>query len=122
MRPSVRTRHRSVLVSVGLAGTASGALDTAARSMAAPKPRTKPPSLLQMLRAGVQIGAFLIGAELGGLTGAIIGQMIAGWVLHLFIIRIAIKHRVWDPLHDAIFAIFGALITFVGMSHMLMTG
>lgn len=83
---------------------------------------SRSPSLLQMLRAGVQIGAFLIGAELGGLTGAIIGQMIAGWVLHLFIIRIAIKHRVWDPLHDAIFAIFGALITFVGMSHMLMTG
>ncbi|MCF3972227.1 oligosaccharide flippase family protein [Paracoccus salsus] len=80
---------------------------------------SRSPSLLNMLRAGVQIGAFLIGAELGGLTGAIVGQMLAGWFLHVFIIRLAIKHRAWDPLHDALFAVMGLAITFVGMSHML---
>lgn len=83
---------------------------------------SRSPSLLTMLRAGVQIAAFLIGAELGGLTGAIIGQMLAGWVLHLFIIRLAIRHRVWDPLHDALFAVAGLAITFAGMSHMVMAG
>lgn len=83
---------------------------------------SRSPSLLTMLRAGVQIAAFLIGAELGGLPGAIVGQMLAGWVLHLFIIRLAIRHRVWDPLHDAVFAALGLVLTFVGMSHMLMTG
>lgn len=77
------------------------------------------PSLLNMLRAGVQIGAFLIGAELGGLTGAIIGQALAGWVLHLFIIRLAIRHRAWDPLHDAVFAGYGLLITLLGASHVM---
>lgn len=83
---------------------------------------SRSPSLLTMLRAGVQIAAFLLGAEIAGLTGAIIGQMIAGWVLHLFIIRLAIRHRVWDPLHDGMFAVLGVLITIAGMSHMLMAG
>ncbi|MBU3029973.1 oligosaccharide flippase family protein [Paracoccus marinaquae] len=83
---------------------------------------SRSPSMLNMLRAGVQITAFLIGAELGGLTGAIIGQMVAGWILHLFIIRLAIRHRVWDPLHDMLFAGLGALITFAGLSHLLMAG
>lgn len=79
---------------------------------------SRSPSLLTMLRAGVQIAAFLAGAEIAGLTGAIIGQMLAGWVLHLFIIRIAIKHRVWDPLHDVLFAIIGVLLTVIGLSPM----
>ncbi|MDP5305990.1 oligosaccharide flippase family protein [Paracoccus spongiarum] len=83
---------------------------------------SRSPSLLTMLRAGVQIAAFLIGAEMGGLAGAIIGQMLAGWVLHLFIIRLAIRHRVWDPLHDALFAAVGLLVTFAGMSHMVIGG
>ena len=83
---------------------------------------SRSPSLLQILRAVVQIGAFLVGAELGGLVGAIIGQMIAGWVLHVFLIRIAIKHRVWDPLHDGLFAVLGVLITLAGLSHVYMTG
>lgn len=81
---------------------------------------SRSPSLLTMLRAVVQIGAFLLGAELAGLTGAIIGQMIAGWVLHLFIIRLAVRHRVWDPLHDALFAGLGALVTVAGLSHVFM--
>lgn len=83
---------------------------------------SRSPSLLTMLRAGVQIAAFLTGAELGGLTGAIIGQMLAGWLLHLFIIRIAVQHRVWDPLHDAMFAVLGLLLTVAGMSHMIWAG
>ncbi|MDB6176901.1 oligosaccharide flippase family protein [Paracoccus sp. Z330] len=83
---------------------------------------SRSPSLLTMLRAGVQIAAFLTGAEMGGLTGAIVGQMLAGWVLHLFIIRLAVRHRVWDPLHDAIFAGIGLLLTFGGLSHLFMGG
>lgn len=83
---------------------------------------SRSPSLLTMLRAAVQITAFLIGAEIGDLPGAIIGQMLAGWVLHVFIVRLAIRHRAWDPLHDALFAALGLLITVLGMSQLLMAG
>lgn len=82
---------------------------------------SRSPAMLTMLRSVVQIGAFLLGAEFGGLYGAIIGQMLAGWVLHLFIIRLARQHRVWDPLHDAIFAAAGLVLTAAGLSHLWMS-
>lgn len=43
------------------------------------------------------------------MSGAIIGQAQVGWVLHLAVIGLARKHRMWDPLHDLVFAVLGVL-------------
>lgn len=69
------------------------------------------PSMLNMLRAVVQVGAFVLGVELGGLAGAIIAQALSGWLVHLAIIMLAVRHRVWDVLHDLLFALVGLGLT-----------
>jgi O-antigen/teichoic acid export membrane protein len=58
--------------------------------------------LLLAARAGVQTAALVIGAMQGGLAGALIGQGLAAVAVHPLIVRLARKHRAWDPLHDAI--------------------
>lgn len=65
---------------------------------------------LTALRATVQTAFFLIGAEIGGLTGALVGQGIAGITVYPFVIRLARRHGAWDPLHDAIFFAVGYLL------------
>lgn len=43
--------------------------------------------------------------HLAGVSGAVIGQALVGWVMHLAVIGLARKHRMWDPLHDLVFAV-----------------
>jgi O-antigen/teichoic acid export membrane protein len=52
------------------------------------------------IRATTQTAFFITGAELGGLTGALIGQGTASVMLHAVTIWLARKHKVWDPGHD----------------------
>ena len=59
--------------------------------------------LLMALKAMVQTAAFLIGAAQGGVMGALLAQAIALVLLHPAIVLLARKHRVWDPVHDAVF-------------------
>ena len=59
--------------------------------------------LLMALKATVQTAAFLIGAAQGGVMGALLAQAIALVLLHPAIVLLARKHRVWDPVHDAVF-------------------
>ncbi len=58
--------------------------------------------LLLAARAGVQTAALVVGAAQAGLVGALIGQGLAALAVHPLIVRLAWKHRAWDPLHDAI--------------------
>ena len=59
--------------------------------------------LLMALKATVQTAAFLIGVAQGGVMGALLAQAIALVLLHPAIVLLARKHRVWDPVHDAVF-------------------
>ena len=59
---------------------------------------------LMALRAVVQTAAFLIGVEVAGLTGALIGLGVAGVMLHGAVIVLARRFGVWDALHDVSFA------------------
>ena len=59
--------------------------------------------LLMAARAFGQTLGFLIGLQLAGLTGAIIGMAVAVTLLHPAIILLARKHRAWDAGHDAAF-------------------
>ncbi|RJL18561.1 oligosaccharide flippase family protein [Paracoccus siganidrum] len=71
------------------------------------------PSILTVLRAVVQIAGFLAGVELAGLPGAIIGQAAASWVMHLGIVSLALRHRVWDGLHDLLVGGAGLILSAV---------
>jgi O-antigen/teichoic acid export membrane protein len=62
-----------------------------------------------LAKATVQTAAFLIGAEVGGLVGALAGQGIALAVVHPFIVALARRHDVWDPAHDAAAAAVAAV-------------
>ncbi len=65
--------------------------------------------LLLLAKAVVQTSAFLIGAEMGGLVGALVGQGLALAGLHGLIVLLARKFGVWDARHDAIWSAFAAL-------------
>jgi hypothetical protein len=62
-----------------------------------------------LVKAVVQTVAFLIGAEWGGLVGALAGQGIALAVVHPLIIGLARRHGVWDGAHVAVSAGAAAL-------------
>ncbi|WP_052950700.1 oligosaccharide flippase family protein [Devosia limi] len=69
--------------------------------------------LVTAFRGIVQVSAFVIGAELAGIVGALVAQGAASIIGHFSLIWLARKHQVWDLQHDLIFgalaAIFGAL-------------
>ena len=68
------------------------------------------------VRAVVQTLAFLIGVELGGLPGALIGFALAGVCLHGTLIYLARRFGVWDPVHDAGFFVLIAAIVVTVLS------
>ncbi|WP_434063233.1 oligosaccharide flippase family protein [Gemmobacter denitrificans] len=59
--------------------------------------------LVMAARAAAQTFAFLLGAYSGGLAGALIGQFVAMVLVHPLIVWLALRHRSWDGLHDAVF-------------------
>lgn len=59
--------------------------------------------LLTFLRATTQTLFFFVGGTIAGLPGAFLGVWIAQVVVHPLVALVARKHRVWDPLHDAVF-------------------
>ena len=60
------------------------------------------------IRAGLQTAMFLAGAEMAGLTGALIGQAAAGILSMPASLWLARKHGIHDPRHDLAFAILSA--------------
>ncbi|MDT8857323.1 oligosaccharide flippase family protein [Paracoccaceae bacterium Fryx2] len=61
--------------------------------------------LVIALKAAVQTLAFLIGAETGGLAGALVAQGVALAAVHPAIIWLARRHGVWDGGHDLVCAL-----------------
>jgi len=64
-------------------------------------------------RATAQTTLFIIGAEYWGLAGALIGQGIAAVSLHGVTIWLARKYKVWDPVHDAAYAISSIVLGYL---------
>lgn len=52
------------------------------------------------LRAFAQTLAFLVGAHFAGISGALLGQALAGVLCYPLIARLAQRHGVWDKRHD----------------------
>ena len=53
----------------------------------------------------------LIGVYYWGITGAIAGLALSGVFVHPFLVWLAVKHKVWDAEHDAIFFVVTAALT-----------
>ncbi len=75
---------------------------------------------LQATKALVQTTAFLLGVRWGGLEGALLAQGAAMLLLHPAIVLLAIKHKVWDPLNDALF--FGLALVLVVLAYLANAG
>ncbi len=66
--------------------------------------------LLAAMRAAIQISFLLVGASSAGLIGALAGLGLAALATHPFIVWLARRHQVWDPLHDAVFGLIGGVL------------
>ncbi len=64
-------------------------------------------ALLITVKAAALVGFMLIGAEWGGLLGALAGQGLAAVVCYPLIAWLARRHGAWDPWHDGGFALAG---------------
>jgi O-antigen/teichoic acid export membrane protein len=69
-----------------------------------------------LAKASVQTAAFLVGAELAGLPGALAGQGLALAAVHPLIIWLARRHSVWDPRHDAIWTVVATALTALALT------
>ncbi|MFN3824342.1 MAG: oligosaccharide flippase family protein [Pseudorhodobacter sp.] len=69
-----------------------------------------------LAKATVQTAAFLIGAELGGLAGALAGQGLALAAVHPLIIWLARRHRVWDARHDLVWSVVAVLLILAALT------
>lgn len=67
--------------------------------------------VLSALRALFMVGCLLIGLQMGGLVGALVGQGIAYVMTYPVVVWLARRMGAWDPLHDAVFAAIGAVLT-----------
>lgn len=67
--------------------------------------------LLSLLCAVLFITLFLAGVHFAGLPGGLAGQALASVLTYPALARLARRHQVWDPVHDAIFAMFGLAIS-----------
>jgi len=65
---------------------------------------------LLAVRAVAQTALFLIGVEVAGLAGALVGHASAHALTHPLLIGLARRYRVWDPVHDLGYALAGAAI------------
>ncbi|WP_102109868.1 oligosaccharide flippase family protein [Oceaniglobus roseus] len=54
-------------------------------------------------RAVLQVGLLLVGVSQFGLIGALVAMGLSLLLVHPVLVWLAVTHRVWDPLHDALF-------------------
>lgn len=57
-------------------------------------------SLLMAVRAALRALAFLVGAEMAGLQGALIGQALSLVLIYSAIVVLTKRYQVWDRDHD----------------------
>lgn len=66
--------------------------------------------VLSCARAVLTLGCLFAGLGLGGLFGALIGQGVAGLAAYPFVVWMARHVGAWDPKHDAVYAVVGAVL------------
>lgn len=66
---------------------------------------------LALARAVLMVGCILIGLQMAGLFGALIGQAAAYVLAYPVVVWLARRMGAWDGLHDAVFAAIGLLLS-----------
>jgi O-antigen/teichoic acid export membrane protein len=62
---------------------------------------------LSCARTVIQMTLLFLGAMHSGLIGALTGLGLSSILVYPLVARLAARHKVWDPLHDAVFAALG---------------
>lgn len=70
---------------------------------------------LTALRAVAQTGFFILGAEIAGLVGALVGHGLSVLAVYPAQVALARRHGAWDALHDALFASLGAGVALMAL-------
>lgn len=63
--------------------------------------------VLALARATLMIAGLLIGLDINGLTGALIGQGVAMVAVYPVVVWLSVRMGAWDPLHDIAIALLG---------------
>ena len=71
--------------------------------------------VLAATKAVFVIAGLIIGLQLFGLPGALIGQGLALVAAYPVVVWLASRQGAWDPLHDLGFAAFGVALCFVAL-------
>ncbi|PIE07410.1 MAG: polysaccharide biosynthesis protein [Rhodobacterales bacterium] len=66
--------------------------------------------VVSAVRGTTSVLFLLIGVYHWGITGAIAGIALSGIAVHPFLIWLSIRHKVWDPEHDAVFFLIAAAL------------
>ncbi|NEX45745.1 oligosaccharide flippase family protein [Pseudotabrizicola algicola] len=72
--------------------------------------------ILTAVRAVFLVTGLILGAESRGLVGALAGQALAAIAVYPVLIWLARRHKAWDPLHDACFAVLGLALAVVAIA------
>ncbi len=68
-----------------------------------------------LAKALIQTTAFVVGAELAGLVGALAGQGLALAAMHPLVIWLARRHAVWDARHDLLWSGVALILILVAL-------
>lgn len=66
--------------------------------------------VVMALKSTTQLGLLLAGLAWGGLAGGLAGQALALAMVHPALIRLARRHKAWDPRHDIVFSLAGIAV------------
>ncbi|MCP5072966.1 MAG: oligosaccharide flippase family protein [Rhodobacteraceae bacterium] len=66
--------------------------------------------VLTFSKALLLICAILIGVQLAGLLGVIVGQAVAMLLVYPVVVWLARRQGAWDPLHDVVYAAVGLML------------
>lgn len=62
-------------------------------------------------KAVMQTFLFFFGMQYYGLSGAFVGLWLSQIFMHPFVVSLARRHGAWDPLHDVVYTLLGAVLT-----------
>jgi O-antigen/teichoic acid export membrane protein len=66
--------------------------------------------VLTLARGLTMVVGLVLGVQIAGVEGALIGQALAGLAVYPVLVWAVRKHGAWDPVHDGLFMALGLLI------------
>jgi O-antigen/teichoic acid export membrane protein len=95
-----------ILACIGLPSAIGMTYDSAALAAG----RSRDFCFLSFFGAAMRLIGLLVGVSVGGLVGALIGQLCGTLATYPALVWVSVRVKVWDVMHDAVFALLGSLI------------